>query len=117
MGTAEKLYDLSMVREISGGDEGFIRKMVQLFIDTMPQNMSELRKALTEQNWEMVGKHAHKMKSTIDSMGIVTLKEDIRSVEANGKQQANLDKVPSLVGRVNDILDQCILQLKNDFAL
>lgn len=117
MPTAEKLYDLSMVREISGGDEGFIKKMVQLFIDTMPQNMNDLNNALQSQNWEMVGKQAHKMKSTIDSMGISSLKEDIRAVESNGKHQSSLDVVPSLVAKVNDTLDQCIAQLKNDFAL
>lgn len=117
MSTAEKLYDLSMVRDISGGDEAFIKKMVQLFIDTMPNNMSDLDNALQAQNWEMVGKHAHKMKSTIDSMGIVSLKDDIRTVESSGKHQANLEAVPSLVAKVKDTLDQCISQLKNDFAL
>jgi len=32
-----KLYDLSMVQSVSGGDESFIKKMVALFIETVPQ--------------------------------------------------------------------------------
>jgi len=112
-----KLYDLSMVETISGGDKGFIVKMVQLFIETMPQNLKDLQNALTEQTWEMVGKHAHKMKSTIDSMGIVALKEDIRTVESSGKHKTDLDAVPALVDRIASILDQCIVQLKRDFSL
>jgi hypothetical protein len=117
MGTVEKLYDLSMVEMISGGDKSFITKMIQLFIDTMPQNVSELKASLQQQNWEMLGKHAHKMKSTIDSKGISSLKEDIRTIESSGKNKTNLEAVPGLVDKTAGILDQCIQQLKNDYAL
>lgn len=117
MSTVEKLYDLTMVETISGGDQSFITKMIQLFIDTMPQNLADLQGALQQENWDMVGKHAHKMKSTIDSMGIVTLKDDIRAIEAAGKQKTNLEAVPTLVQKVADVLGQCIEQLKSDHKL
>jgi len=117
MEATQKLYDLTMVESISGGDQGFIKKMVQLFVDTMPQNISELQSALQQENWEMVGKHAHKMKSTIDSMGITLLKEDIRAVESSGKNKTNLELVPELVSKVADIIQKCIMQLKSDFGL
>ena len=117
MEAGEKLYDLTMVETISGGDQEFIKKMVQLFIDTMPQNLSELEQALKEENWEMVGKHAHKMKSTIDSMGITSLKEDIRAVEAGGKTKTNLELLPGLVNKVATTLALCISQIKNDHGL
>ena len=117
MDATQKLYDLTMVESISGGDQGFIKKMLQLFIDTMPQNVGELQSALQQENWEMVGKHAHKMKSTIDSMGISELKEDIRAVESSGKNKTNLEKVPALVTKVADIIQKCIVQIKSDFGL
>ena len=117
MEATQKLYDLTMVESISGGDQGFIKKMLQLFVDTMPQNVGELQSALQQENWEMVGKHAHKMKSTIDSMGISSLKEDIRAVESSGKNKTNLESVPALVTKVADIIQKCISQIKNDFGL
>ena len=117
MEATHKLYDLTMVESISGGDQGFIKKMLQLFIDTMPQNVGELQSALQQENWEMVGKHAHKMKSTIDSMGISSLKEDIRAVESNGKNKTNLELVPALVTKVSDIIQKCIAQIRSDFGL
>ena len=117
MEASEKLYDLTMVESISGGDQVFIKKMVQLFVDTMPQNLNDLQQALKEQNWEMVGKHAHKMKSTIDSMGITSLKDDIRAVEAGGKTNTNLERLPVLIEKVATTLAQCITQIKNDHGL
>src|SRR6185312_5860946 len=85
-----RLYDLSMVQSVSGGDEGFIRKMVALFIDTVPQNVQDLKNALEAENWEQVGKTAHKLKSTIDSMGIKSIRQEIRTVEANARQKEGL---------------------------
>ena len=117
MEATQKLYDLTMVESISGGDQGFIKKMVQLFVDTMPQNVGDLQTALQQENWEMVGKHAHKMKSTIDSMGITLLKEDIRAIESSGKNKINLELVPALVTKVAETIQKCIAQIKNDFGL
>jgi CheY-like chemotaxis protein len=113
----EKLYDLTMVKTISGGDESFVKRMVQLFIDTMPPSLDELKKETQQQNWTQVSKLGHKMKATIDSMGIVSLKDDIRAIETNGKKGENLDKIPALVQRVVTVVETCSDQLKGDFNI
>jgi PAS domain S-box-containing protein len=107
-----RLYDLSMVQSVSGGDEGFIKKMVALFIETVPQNVQDLKKALQEENWDQVGKTAHKLKSTIDSMGIKSLRQEIRTVEANAKQKESLEEVPVLIGTIDSVIRECIVQLQ-----
>jgi len=109
-----RLYDLSMVQSVSGGDEGFIKKMVALFIETVPQNVQDLRKALQEENWDQVGKTAHKLKSTIDSMGIKSIRQEIRTVEANAKQKQSLQDIPSLVTTIESVIQECIGQLKTE---
>jgi len=109
-----KLYDLSMVQSVSGGDQGFIKKMVALFIETVPQNLQDLCKATEEGNWEQVGKTAHKLKSTVDSMGIKSIHQDIRLVEANAKQQQSLQEIPPLVGKIESVILHCIDQLQTE---
>jgi hypothetical protein len=108
----QRLYDLTMVQSVSGGDEGFIKKMVALFIETVPQNMQDLKNALQAENWEQVGKTAHKLKSTIDSMGIKSIRQEIRTVEANAKQMESLNEVPGLVGLIDNVIKECIGQLQ-----
>lgn len=117
MQTSERLYELSMIEAIAGGDTEFVNTMLHLFIETMPQSMKELQEHSAAGEWELMGKTAHKMKSTIDSMGIVSLKQDIRTLEMNGKQQLDLENIPQMVMHVNTILDQTISQLKKDFSL
>jgi hypothetical protein len=107
-----RLYDLTMVQSVSGGDEGFIKKMVALFIETVPQNLQDLKNALQAENWEQVGKTAHKLKSTIDSMGIKSIRQEIRDVEANSKTLESLQEIPALVATIDNVIKECIGQLQ-----
>jgi PAS domain S-box-containing protein len=111
------LYDLSMVRSVSGGDETFIKKMVQLFIDTVPAGLVDLQQALQAGEWQKMGKVAHKLKSTIDSIGISSLHGEIRTIENSGKHEKDTDSLPPLVEKVTTIINTCIAQLKHDFEL
>jgi CheY-like chemotaxis protein len=110
----EKLYDLSMVLSVSGGNKEFIKKMIALFIETVPQNVTELKKSAELENWEQVAKIAHKLKSTIDSMGIKSLHQDIRNVETNAKQKANLSIIHPLTQKIESVITDCIHQLQSE---
>jgi CheY-like chemotaxis protein len=116
-GAEEKLYDLNMVQTISGGDTGFVKKMVQLFLETVPPSMADLQKETEQQNWVNASKLAHKLKATIDSMGITKIKEVVRIIETNGKKGEGLDKIPGQVQEVIIVLEACMKQLKKDFEL
>jgi CheY-like chemotaxis protein/HPt (histidine-containing phosphotransfer) domain-containing protein len=107
-----KLYDLSMIQSVSGGDEEFIKKMIVLFIETVPNNLREMSEAVGCQNWDLAGKMAHKLKSTIDSMGIKSLRDQIRKIESHCKQQIHLEEVPGLVSESERVISSCIHQLR-----
>ncbi len=109
-----KLYDLAMISSVSGGDKGFIRKMILLFIETVPQNVQELVDATANKNWEQVAKMAHKLKSTIDSMGIRSLHDQIRAVEMRAKNNEHLDQMPDMVRQVESVVSVCIRQLRGE---
>ena len=110
----QDLYDLGIIRSVSGGDPAFIKKMVLLFIETVPQNVKELVEATAAQNWEQVSKMAHKLKSTVDSMGIKSIHGDIRKVEAQAKSRESLEQLPQLVMQVEAVISLCIRQLRKE---
>lgn len=114
---AEKLYDLAMIHGLSGGDEAFIRQMVELFIETMPASTQELQATLDQQQWDAMGKLAHKLKSTTGSMGMNSIKDEIKAVEQNCKKNENLDQTPDLVRKVIVVINQTVAQLKSDFSI
>jgi HPt (histidine-containing phosphotransfer) domain-containing protein len=103
-----------MIRSISGGDPAFIKKMILLFIETVPQNVKELVDSCRSQNWEQVSKMAHKLKSTVDSMGIKSIHDDIRRVEAQAKAREDLEALPQKIEQVEAVISLCIRQLRKE---
>ncbi|HLX93574.1 MAG TPA: Hpt domain-containing protein [Puia sp.] len=112
----DKLYNLSMVESVSGGNTDFIKKMILLFIDAVPKDVVMMRSACAAKNWAQVSKTAHKLKSTIDSMAIKTIQQDIRTIESNAKQLVELDLIPALVEKVENTINTCLVQLSTEIA-
>jgi HPt (histidine-containing phosphotransfer) domain-containing protein len=106
-----ELYDLTMIRDISQGNNDFVKKMMSLFIETLPPAIHEIKQHLADKNWEGLGAVAHKIKPSIDTMGISSLKEDIRSVERFGKENVHLDELPGLIDKIDFIIGAVIAQL------
>jgi HPt (histidine-containing phosphotransfer) domain-containing protein len=90
--------------------------MVALFIETIPQDVKQMNKCANTQDWVQVGKIAHKLKSTIDSMAIKSIQQDIRFVETNAKQQTSLELLPSLIDKITQVINICISQLRLELA-
>lgn len=111
------LYDLTLVNELASGNEDFIKSLIQIFLDTIPATSKELLAEVQNENWVQAGKLAHKLKSTIDTMLIVSLKEDIRAIEMSGKTLTNLEQVPALAQKTDEIITQVTAQLKANFNL
>jgi CheY-like chemotaxis protein/HPt (histidine-containing phosphotransfer) domain-containing protein len=111
------LYNLDMLKEMSGGDESFIVMMVQMFTETTPELISQMKAAVQVGNWPELGGLAHKIKPTIDSMGIESLRELIREVEKDGKNSTNIAELPGKVEIVVNTLEECIKAMKKDFSI
>ena len=112
-----KMYDLSMVEAISGGDQSFILKMLQLFLDTVPVSLREMRTLTDKRQWPELSKVAHKLKSTIDSVGIAELKQPIRDVELNGKSGSNVEAIPAQVKTIIEVMNKVMAKIKADHSL
>ena len=106
----------SMIQSVSGGDAAFIKKMVNLFIETVPPNVKDLVDSTSAGDWDRVSKMAHKLKSTIDSMGIRSLHEQIRAVETQARGQVQPESIPALVHEIQTVVSSCIEQLEEEFA-
>jgi CheY-like chemotaxis protein len=112
--SSEKLYDLSMVEAISGGDKSFIQRMLQLFLDTVPATLADIRSTCDKGEWAALSKHAHKLKSTIDSMNIASLKPVIREIESKSKIANDVASIPALVQKLLDVMENVMAQVKKE---
>ena len=113
----ELLYDMNLLNELSHSNQDFILSLVKIFISTIPKNSSEMVEAAELKNWDRVSKLAHKLKSTIDTMNMKSIKQDIRSIEINASNKAELASVSNQVQKVHSIIEKTALQLKQQFSL
>ncbi|MCZ2224874.1 MAG: response regulator [Chitinophagales bacterium] len=114
---SQKLYDLTLVNELAQGNTDFIKNLSQIFIDTIPATCKELLIEVEKENWLQAGKLAHKLKSTIDTMQIAEIKNDIRLIESNGTTGNNVVIIPTLAKKVDRIINEVAKQLKDEFNL
>ena len=109
----EKLYDLNQLTEIAAGNEEFVTKMVTMFLDMTPGLVDRIEAGLQTQDWVEVRSAAHKMKPSVDMMGITSLYDVVRGIEGNAKTETDLDQIPELYFTLSDTLEKVYEQLKN----
>ena len=103
-----------MVEAIAGDDKSFTQRMLQLFLDTAPATLGDIKSACDKSDWQALSKHAHKLKSTIDSLNIDSLKDVIRAIEAGSKSAPDPVQLKSLVAKVLDVMQHVMVQVKEE---
>ena len=112
----ESLYDLTMVNIIGKNSPTFVRTMIKLFLETIPVDIQKLKLAAESGERDKIGFTAHKMKSTIDSMGITSITATIRKLELKGEHQETDESIRSMIDEVNSVLQKVIQKMKADFT-
>ena len=108
----ELLYDLSYLNEVGQGDQDIIRKILVLFLQQTPALLAELHDARTGNDYAAIKTHAHKMKSSINTLGIGSLKEVIRELETMAMEQGDWHKIDALIAELDRIIPPTLVQLQ-----
>ena len=111
---SKRLFDLTNLNEMLGGDKKAILQMVKIFLQATPESLNELNKCFQKNDLQGVSKLAHKLKSSVDIFSIEDIKQDIRRLENTTRDSINLDEVPELVEKINTILSEAIEQVERE---
>jgi PAS domain S-box-containing protein len=107
------LYDLTNIKTLSRGDQSFVNKMIEIFVEHTPTSVTEIKVAFENQDYLTISKIAHRMKPSIDNMGIHLLKNPIRELESSAKMEVVDDKkVELLIENIENTLAKVIEDLK-----
>lgn len=78
---------------MSDGDKVFVEKMVSLFMELTPELLNRLKQGLENMDYKEIKLTSHKMISSIDMMGIDSLKQTVRSLETMATQKADIAEI------------------------
>jgi len=107
------LTDLSFLRQYSGNDEPFVLEMVQMFIKRTSLEIPELLLATQSANWPAVKSAVHKLKSTVNFMGITCIKEKIQLCEDLALEGRDGTSISELVGEIADTCMKAAVELED----
>lgn len=106
------LYDLTILERISSGNTAFVKKMVSLFIRQGPADIEQLQAALSKQDYVTVRSVAHRMKPSIDNMGITAARDNIRKAETWDENNHPDSELEQLLARISKVILETVTQLQ-----
>ncbi len=110
----KRLYDLSTLEKQSAGNRDYVNKMVGIFTNQTTQVVPQLKEAYRLKDLETVYRLAHRIKPSIDGMGISSLKQVVRAVEQMAKDGKDSDELTRQLDTLCSTLVRVIDELATD---
>ncbi|MDB5230828.1 MAG: sensory box histidine kinase/response regulator [Chitinophagaceae bacterium] len=117
MDSDEKLYDLGQVSEMAKGNSDFIVHLVNIYLETIPPIAEQMQRAIEAADGQQLSLLAHKLKSTIDTMNISSIRDDIRLLETKGKLNENITMLKPIVDKIQSVIRKVAEDLKVEYEL
>lgn len=108
----EKLYDLTSLNSLSRGNSDFVNKMINIFKIQTADTIIKIDTAFLENNFEEISRLIHKIKPSIEGMGVFSVYEEVKLLEKMSKETTDKEKMYELFTFIKEVLIKVIKQLK-----
>lgn len=105
-----QLYSLSQLKALGKGDEGFLIKMVGLFIRVIPETLEQMTVAYNQKDWKQLAALAHRLKPSLHTIGIDKVSEDLVQLETPLGTEP--DTAFTALAHLKEVLDVVVADLK-----
>ncbi len=109
-----RITDLSYLEMVSDGDKDFIQQVVVSFIENNQQIIESLKEEQSAENWVKMGQLIHKIKPSLEMVGLTPIKDKIITAESNLKNETDIENTLPLVDEIITNCLQAIEELKGD---
>ena len=110
-------YNLAKVHAISENDTDFVIEILKLFVREVPKDLVQLKEAINGKNYTNAYSFAHKIKPTLDLMGMHVAFEELVLIEAWAKAEGKTKNIKETYKSVKSQVKEAIKEIKKDFNL
>ncbi len=110
-------YNLSKVYALSDNDEEFVLQIINLFVSEVPQDLKQIEIGIKEKDYKQAYAYAHKIKPTLDLLGMTMAFEEILQVEAWTRAEGKRKEIDATFESIQDQVDKTIKEIKKDFEI
>ena len=110
-------YNLAKVYALSDNDPEFVMQIITLFVTEVPLDLKQIELGIKEKEHKQAYAYAHKIKPTLDLLGMTMAYEEILQVEAWTKVEGKRKEITATFESIDDQVEKAIKEIKKDFEL
>ena len=112
-----KICNLDYLKSHAANNPKFVTEMLQLILKQTPLITTQLKKCLATSDWDGLQKSAHKIKPTLDLIGLPKeVKILVENLEEFANEQIHLDLIPTKLKTLEKMLKQAYKELAEELA-
>jgi HPt (histidine-containing phosphotransfer) domain-containing protein len=110
-------YNLAKVYALSDNDPEFVNEILNLFVTEVPNDIVEIGMGIKNKDHKHTYAFAHKLKPTLDLLGLNVAFEEILQIEAWTKAEGKKKEIIETYKSVKTQVKEAIKELRKDFDL
>lgn len=110
-------YNLAKVYAISENDTDFVMAVLTLFVSEVPQDLFQMKEAINEKQYKVAYGFAHKMKPTLDLLGMTVAHEEIIYIENWTRSEGKRKEVKDTYKSIESRIEKAVKEIRKDFNL
>lgn len=110
-------YNLAKVYALSDNDPEFVIQIVTLFVTEVPDDLAQIKEGIKKKDHKHAYSYAHKIKPTLDLLGLKMAFEEILQIEAWTKAEGEKKEIKETFKSVKNQIEDAVKELKKDFDL
>ncbi|MFA9191735.1 Hpt domain-containing protein [Flavobacterium sp. FZUC8N2.13] len=110
-------YNLAKVYAISDNDADFVNEILTLFVNDVPEDLAQIKEGIKKKDHKHAYAYAHKIKPTLDLLGMTVAFEEILQVEAWTKEEGKRKDIEHTFDSIKTQVKEAIKEIKKDFDL
>lgn len=110
-------YNLAKVYEISDNDTDFVLEILKLFVQDVPSDLHQMKLAINEKKHEEAYSFAHKIKPSLDLLGMTIAYEENLCIENWTREKGQKKEIKDTFKGFESHIEKAIKEIKKDFNL
>ena len=104
--------DLTYLKNMSAGNKDLVIEMIGIFKSQVVEFSADMDKHLANNEYELLGRLAHKAKSSISIMGLNELALELKSFENLAKAEKEIESYPSFIEKFKKETEEAVQELE-----
>lgn len=96
-------YSLELLRKSTSNDEDFLQLMIKTFIETNRKSIDELKVAIENNNFKLIGEICHKMQSSYKHLNVSFVIPILEELAQYIYSDGNMEEATSYFNIIDDV--------------